>query len=64
VNLVELNLSGNRLSALDGLDTLQALVSLDVSRNLIASVSEVAKLSRNKSLATLSLEGNPLANKT
>ena len=64
VNLTELNLSGNRISALDGLESLQALVTLDMSHNLVSSISEVAKLAKNKSLTVLILEGNPLANKT
>ena len=50
VNLTELNLSNNRIIVLDGLESLSALAKLDVSKNLISSVTEVAKLGVNKEL--------------
>ena len=50
VNLTELNLSNNRIIVLDGLESLAALAKLDVSKNLISSVTEVAKLGVNKEL--------------
>ena len=64
VNLTELNLANNRLMALDGLETLQMLLILDVSSNLISSVIEVCKLEKNKALVHLKLAGNPITNKT
>lgn len=64
VNLVELNIAGNRIAALDGFETLKALVTLDLSNNLVASISEVFKLHKNQSLTVLVLAGNPIANKT
>jgi Leucine-rich repeat (LRR) protein len=63
INLVELNLSGNRLITLDGLDTLQALLVLDLSNNQIASITEVYKLQKNKQLTVLMLAGNPISSK-
>ena len=63
VNLTELNLSNNRIIVLDGLESLAALAKLDVSKNLISSVTEVAKLGVNKELKQLSLAGNPIANR-
>ena len=55
VNLTELNLSNNSLIALDGLESLSKLVKLDISKNMIASVTEVAKLGVNMELKELSL---------
>lgn len=63
INLVELNLSGNRLITLDGLDMLQSLLVLDLSNNQIGSISEVYKLQKNRSLKVLILTGNPIAGK-
>ena len=63
VNLTELNLSNNRIIVLDGLESLSALAKLDVSKNLVSSVTEVAKLGVNKELKGLTLAGNPIANR-
>ena len=63
VNLTELNLSNNSLITLDGLESLTKLVKLDISKNSIASVTEVAKLGINMELSELSLQGNPIANR-
>ena len=63
INLTELNVSNNQLLSLDGLSTLQRLHLLDVSSNLISSVTEVAKLNMNGALRSLTLKANPIAGK-
>ena len=63
VNLTELNLSNNRLFTLEGLEKLTKLAKLDVSQNMISSVTEVAKLGINMELRELTLQGNPISNR-
>ena len=58
VNLIALNLSGNKIINVEGLDALVQLARLDLSRNQIRKVER--GLARRRSLAHLALPGNAL----
>ena len=63
IKLVSLDISKNKILSLDGLSELKLLERLDISVNIISSVSEVNKLKQNPTLRFLSLAENPIANK-
>ena len=60
-NLLKLNLAGNHISNLDGIEKLYALESLDLSDNYIDEEDEIGLLTRLPCLESIYLEGNPLA---
>lgn len=60
-NLVQLNLSQNRISSLHGFRKMFSLVKLDVSCNLIEAIEEVDYVATLPCLDELVLTGNPIA---
>ena len=60
-SLTHLYLSHNRISSLQYLSEITTLQALDLSHNFVNSIIEVMHLKPNKSMASLTLIGNPLA---
>jgi len=63
-NITSLNLAGNTLVDVQGIDKLYGLEVLDLSDNQIADVSCLAGLGKLPSLQQLSVQGNPFLLKT
>lgn len=60
-NIVELNLSQNQITSLQGFHKLYSITSLDVSCNLISFIDEVDHIAALPCLENLRLTGNPVA---
>ncbi|KAL0572521.1 hypothetical protein ABG067_009263, partial [Albugo candida] len=58
-NIQELDLRGNRLTVLAGLDRLWALERLDVRDNRIDDLTEIGRLTSLPNIADIWVEGNP-----
>lgn len=59
-NLRSLNLRGNRVNSTSGLERVFSLEEVDLSRNNIRGLEEVARLGQLPLLRRVALEGNPL----
>ena len=60
--LTHLNLSGNRLKQLGGIDKLWALKSLNISKNEFNNLNLLEPLQRLPDLTELQIHNNPWAN--
>ncbi len=59
-NIQELNLSGNRLSNVAGIERLYSLERLDLTHNAISILADVSGLAKLPELMVLDLKGNPI----
>ncbi|EQC30315.1 hypothetical protein SDRG_11892 [Saprolegnia diclina VS20] len=61
VSLVHVDLSHNQIRIVDGLESLQHLKVLDLSHNAVRTFLDVRSMSLNRSLQSLHLHHNPIA---
>ncbi len=61
-NIQVLNLRGNRIKNVEGIDHMYSLEKLDLGKNMISSLADVSGLANLPELMELELNGNPLEN--
>ncbi|KDO17373.1 hypothetical protein SPRG_17193 [Saprolegnia parasitica CBS 223.65] len=61
LSLVHVDLSHNQIRTVDGLESLQHLQVLDLSHNVVRTFLDVRSMSLNRSLQSLYLHHNPIA---
>jgi hypothetical protein len=60
-NIIHLDLSFNKLETLDGIDQFPSLIYLNVSNNLLLSLSTFSKVLKKELISVLQIKGNPAA---